>query len=209
MSRRSPPDADRPASTLGVPLPASGRATRANSRAIASAPRRSRACEIAALLASRRGSSPRSAHANPSEINASTSSYEPSECSAIPIAKYAIDLAGNDRRRFSVRPHSAITASTTCAGNTLISRPTDTRSGNRRSDSGFLHPERGIPPNYTRVTLIERYCRNPRRSSKSVVGPLRRARSPMGASASVRNMRCGRPRSVYSQAYAKDAGVPS
>ena len=50
-------------------------------------------------------------------------SYEPSECSAIPIAKYAIDRAGNDRRRCSVRPHSAITASTTSAGKTFISRP--------------------------------------------------------------------------------------
>ena len=97
------------------------------------------------------------AHASPSEINARTSSYEPSECSAIPIVKYAIDLAGNDRRRCSVRPHSAITASTTCGGNTFISRPTDTRSGNRRSDSDFLQPERGISTNYTRVTLIERY----------------------------------------------------
>src|SRR5665811_250594 len=78
-------------------------------------------------------------------------------CSAIPIAKYAIDRAGNDRRRFSVRPHSVITASTTSAGKTFDSRPTDTRSGNRRSDSAFLQPVRGMPTNYTLVTLIERY----------------------------------------------------
>ena len=56
----------------------------------------------------------------------------------LPIAKYAIDLAGNDRRRCSVRPHSGITASTTSAGKTFINRPTDARSGNRRSDSGFF-----------------------------------------------------------------------
>ncbi|MHB8186247.1 MAG: hypothetical protein ACYDDU_09175 [Dermatophilaceae bacterium] len=33
-----------------------------------------------------------------------------------------------------------ITASTTSAGNTFIKSPTDTRSGNRRSDSDFLQP---------------------------------------------------------------------
>ena len=75
----------------------------------------------------------------------------------MPIAKYAIDRAGNERRRCSVRPHSAITASTTSDGKTLISTPTDTRSDNRRSDSGFFQPERGTNPNYTDVTLIERY----------------------------------------------------
>jgi hypothetical protein len=54
------------------------------------------------------------------------------------MEKYAIDLAGNERRRCSVRPHPVITESTTSGGNTFISTPTDTRSDNRRSDSGFL-----------------------------------------------------------------------
>lgn len=132
--------------------PAIGVATFSNSRAIGSGPSRLRACEIAALFASFEDPSWRSAHARPSEINANTSSYEPSECRAIPIARYAIDRAGNDRYRFSVRPHSAITASTTSAEKTFINRPTDTRSGNRRSDSDFRQPDRGIPTN-TPVSL--------------------------------------------------------
>ena len=96
-------------------------------------------------------------HDNPSVNNANTSSYEPSECNAIPIAKYAITRAGNDRCRCSVRPASAITSSTTSGGNTRVSNPTDTRSDNRRSDSGFTQPARGTHPNYTAVVLTERY----------------------------------------------------
>ena len=76
---------------------------------------------------------------------------------AKPIAKYAITRAGNDRCRCSVRPHSAITSSTSPGGNTLVNKPTDTKSDNRRSDVGFFHPARGTPPNYTPVTLTERY----------------------------------------------------
>jgi hypothetical protein len=38
-----------------------------------------------------------------------------------------------------------------------VTTPTDTRSDNRRSDSGFVQPARGMPPNYTAVTLTERY----------------------------------------------------
>jgi hypothetical protein len=60
----------------------------------------------------------------------------------MPIAKYAIDRAGNERRRCSVRPHSAITPSTTPDGNTRVNTPTDTTSDNRRSDTGFFQPER-------------------------------------------------------------------
>src|SRR5665811_1677506 len=55
------------------------------------------------------------------------------------------------------RGRGVITASTTSAGNTFVSRPTDTRSGNRRSGADFLQPVRGMPTNYTAVTLIERY----------------------------------------------------
>ena len=97
------------------------------------------------------------AHDSPSVNNDSTSSYEPSECRPIPIAKYAITRAGNDRCRCSVRPAPAITSSTTSGGNTRVSTPTDTRSDNRRSDSGFTQPARGTPPNYTPVVLTERY----------------------------------------------------
>lgn len=51
----------------------------------------------------------------------------------------------------------AITSSASPGGNTLVSTPTDTRSDKRRSDSGFFHPARGTPANYTRVRLTERY----------------------------------------------------
>src|SRR5665811_2092507 len=96
-------------------------------------------------------------HANPSVNSDNTSSYEPSECNAIPIEKYAITRAGNDRCRCSVRPTAAITSSTNAGGNARVNTPTDTRSDNRRSDSGLVHPARGIHPNYTPVTLTERY----------------------------------------------------
>lgn len=62
-----------------------------------SAPKRARACEIAPLPASRTDPSSRHAHASPSLISASTSSYDPLACNAIPIAKYATVRAGNDR----------------------------------------------------------------------------------------------------------------
>lgn len=45
-------------------------------------------------------------------------------------------------------PAAAITSSTTFAGNTRVSRPTDAKSGNRRSKPGFLQPVRGIPQKY-------------------------------------------------------------
>lgn len=35
------------------------------------------------------------------------------------------------------RPHTAITSSTTSAGNTFATTPTDTTSDNRRDDSDF------------------------------------------------------------------------
>jgi len=56
-----------------------------------------------------------------------------------------------------VRPHSAITSSTSTGGNVRVNTPTDTRSDNRRSDTGLTQPARGTPPNYTHVTLTERY----------------------------------------------------
>ena len=124
----------------------------------ARAPTASRAWKIADFDGNFTGSASRNDHANPSVNNPSTSSYEPSECNAIPIAKYAITRAGNDRCRCSVRPDSAITSSTTSGGNTRVNTPTDTRSDNRRSDSGFTQPARGTHPNYTAVILTERYC---------------------------------------------------
>ena len=48
-------------------------------------------------------------HASPSVSCANTSSQEPSECSAIPIEKYAITRAGNDRFRCSLLPATSIT----------------------------------------------------------------------------------------------------
>ena len=46
--------------------------------------------------------------------------------------------------RTSVRPAPAITSSTRPGGNTRVNTPTDTKSDNRRSDSGFTHPARGM-----------------------------------------------------------------
>ena len=48
------------------------------------------------------------------------------------------------------------------AGNTRVNNPTDTRSDNRRSDSGFTQPARATHPNYTAVVLTERHCINHR-----------------------------------------------
>ena len=48
---------------------------------------------------------------------------------------------------------SAITSSTTSAGNTRVNKPTETRSDRRVSVSGFFHPARATPPNYTVVVL--------------------------------------------------------
>lgn len=56
-----------------------------------------------------------------------------------------------------VADECVITESSTSGGNPFINTPTDTRSDNRRSDSGFLQPERGMSTNYMVVTLIERY----------------------------------------------------
>ena len=75
----------------------------------------------------------------------------------MPIEKYAITRAGSDRCRTSVRPASAITASTTSGAKTLVSNPTDTKSDRRRSDTGLTQPPRGTPTNYTVVVLTERY----------------------------------------------------
>jgi hypothetical protein len=148
----------RPAShTPGIASVPIGVATRANNAANGSEPNRVRAWKIADLLGGRYSSCQPEAHDSPSVNWASTSSYEPSEYSAIPIEKYAITRAGSDRCRCSVRPACAITSSTRPGGNTRVSTPTDTRSDNRRSDSGFFHPARGTQPNYTAVTLTERY----------------------------------------------------
>jgi hypothetical protein len=73
------------------------------------------------------------------------------------MAKYAITLAGSERLRCSVRPTPAITSSTRSGGKTLVSKPTDTRSDRRRSETGFTHPARGMATNYIIVTLTERY----------------------------------------------------
>src|SRR3954454_22783355 len=149
----------RPAShTAGIRSVPIGLATRSNSAANGSDPNRDRAWKIADLLGGEYVSCHPEAHDSPSVSWASTSSYEPSEYSAIPIEKYAITRAGSDRERCSVRPTSAITSSTRPGGNTRVSTPTDTRSDNRRSDTGFFHPARGMTPNYTDVTLTERYC---------------------------------------------------
>jgi ABC-type glutathione transport system ATPase component len=42
-------------------------------------------------------------------------------------------------------------------GNVRVNTPTDTKSDNRRSDTGFNHPTRGTHPNYTHVALTKRY----------------------------------------------------
>ena len=74
------------------------------------------------------------------------------------MANYAITLAGNERFRCSVRPTPAITSSTRSGGNTLVNKPTDTKSDRRRSETGFTHPARGSHPNYIIVMLTRRYC---------------------------------------------------
>ena len=137
----------RPAShEPGVTSVANGRATRSNNPRNGSAPKRSRAWKIADFDGDFTGpASPDSAHASPSVINPITSSYEPSECKAMPIAKYAITRAGNDRDRCSVRSHPAITSSTTSGGNTRVNKPTDTRSDKRVAVSGFFHLKKFAP----------------------------------------------------------------
>ena len=75
----------------------------------------------------------------------------------MPIEKYAIARAGNERLRCSVRSQLATTSSTSDGGNVRVSTPTETRSESRRSDAGFLQPGRGTQSNYTIVTLTERY----------------------------------------------------
>ena len=140
----------RPASHApGVPTVANGAATRSNNAFTGSDPNRSRAWKIADFDGNFTGSASGNDHANPSVNKPTTSSYEPSECNAIPTAKYATTRAGNNRCRCSVRPASAITSSTTSGGNTRVNNPTDTRSDNRRSDSGFTQPARATHPNYT------------------------------------------------------------
>jgi hypothetical protein len=159
-SRQVPSRATRrrpPSHAPGVSAVANGCATRANNAFSGSACNRSRAWKIADFDGNFTGGAPGNDHANPSVINPSTSSYEPSACNAIPIAKYAIVRAGKDRWRCSVRPDSAITSSTTSGGNTLVNNPTDTRSDNRRSDSGFTQPARATHPNYNAVILTERH----------------------------------------------------
>src|SRR5680860_877797 len=151
----------RPAShDPGVSGSASGAATRRNNASTGAAPNRARAWKMPDFDGGTYDSAHPDDHDSPSVSWAITSSYEPSEYSAIPTAKYAIDRAGNARRRCSVRPASAITSSTSSGGNTRVNNPTDTRSERRRSDSGFTHPDRGIPPNYTHVVLTERYWRS-------------------------------------------------
>ena len=73
-------------------------------------------------------------------------------------SELAVDAESVRHSGCSVRPVPAITSSTTSPGNTRVSSPTDTRSDNRRSEAGFTHPARGTHPNYTPVTLTERYC---------------------------------------------------
>ncbi len=80
----------RPAShDPGVAAVASGFATRSNRALTGSAPSRSRAWKIADFDGNATGSTsgPRPAHAIPSVIRPSTSSYDPSACSAIPTEK--------------------------------------------------------------------------------------------------------------------------
>ena len=88
----------RPAShtpaILGVPI---GLATRANNASNGFGPNRARAWKIADFDGIVKLSAQPEAHDKPSVNWLSTSSYEPSEYSPIPIAKYAITRAGNDR----------------------------------------------------------------------------------------------------------------
>jgi hypothetical protein len=70
----------------GVPGPANGRATRRNSASTGSNPNRTRAWKIPDFDGNLTGSAS-AAHPNPSVNNDNTSSYEPSECNAIPIEK--------------------------------------------------------------------------------------------------------------------------
>ena len=76
-------------------------------------------------------------HDNPSVSRANTSSYDASAYNAIPIEKYATTRAGNARFRCSVLPAALTTSSMTTAGNTRVNKPTDTKSDNRRSETGF------------------------------------------------------------------------
>lgn len=51
----------------------------------------------------------------------------------------------------------AITSSTSSGGNTRVNRPTDTRSDNRRSETGFTYPARGTAIKVRGCHLTERY----------------------------------------------------
>src|SRR5680860_854815 len=95
----------RPASHAdGVDSAAIGTATCLNSSQRGSEPNRTRAWKIADFDGNLGGSPPGSAHDRPSVNNDNTSKYDPSECNAIPIEKYAITRAGNNRCRCSLRP---------------------------------------------------------------------------------------------------------
>jgi len=87
-----------------------------------SAPSRARAWKMADFEG-RTGSSSPVVHARPSVRRPSTSSYEPSACSAMSIAKYPIVRAGNERFRCSVRWQPATTSSTSPGGNVRVSTP--------------------------------------------------------------------------------------
>ena len=144
----------RPAShTPGVSGPPIGRATRANNAANGSDPNRSRAWKIADLPGNRYCSAtptPTTTHRSAATTRPHTSppSTAPSRSRSTPSPAPATT---DDAARCAPTP--AITSSTSSGGNTRVSTPTDTRSDNRRSDSGFIHPARGIPTNYTACNL--------------------------------------------------------
>jgi len=77
---------------------------RSNTPATGAAPSRARAWKIADFRWQHDRFSSTDAHDRPSSTNDKTSSYEPSNATAIPIEKYAITRASNDRCRNSVRP---------------------------------------------------------------------------------------------------------
>ena len=143
----------RPAShEPGVASVANGRATRSNNPFNGWAPKRSRASKIADFDGNFPGpATPDSAHASPSVINAITASYEPSECRAIPIAKYAITRAGKDRDVSSVQSQPTITSSTHQA-ETPASKQTNRRQIRQTSRRFRLPPpSTRDSPNYTHV----------------------------------------------------------
>ena len=79
---------------------------------------------------------------------------DPAEVSAVELAaayheRWEIELVLDELKTHQRGPRMVLRSKSPT--------PTETRSDKRRSETGFFHPARGMPPNYTGVSLTERY----------------------------------------------------